>query len=46
MSEEFEPKNSIDRDDLHTLINRDNAGWVGNANVAFNPNDKTAVRKK
>jgi DNA-binding protein HU-beta len=46
LSEEFEPKNTIDGDDLHALINRDEITVVANPNAAFNPNDKTAVRKK
>lgn len=46
VSDEFDPDNTIDRDDLHSMINRDNADWLSNTNVAFNPNDKTAVRKK
>ena len=46
LSEDFEPKNTIDGDDLHALINRDEVTVVANSNAAFNPNDKTAVRKK
>ena len=46
LSEEFEPKNTIDGDDLHALINRDEITVVANPNAAFNPNDKTAVRNK
>ncbi len=46
MSEEFEPKNTIDGDDLHAIINREEVTVISNSNAAFNPNDKTAVRKK
>ncbi len=46
MGDEFEPKNTIDREDLNALIDREEVTWVGNSNAAFNPNDKTAVRIK
>ena len=45
-SDEFEPKNTIDREDLNALIDREEVTWIGNSNAAFNPNDKTAIRKK
>ena len=46
VSYEFAPKNTIDLDDLSALIDREEVTWLGNSNAAFNPNDKTAIRKK
>lgn len=44
--DEFEPENYIDREQLCDLINTNVKKAAENTNLAFNPNDKTAVRKK
>ena len=45
-SERFMPENTIDKKQLMALINGKVAKVTGNTNFAFNPNDKTATRKK
>ena len=44
--EGFEPKHTIDRVGLHSLIHRNVAQSEGNTNFAFNPNDKTTSKKR
>ncbi len=44
-SDAFMPQNSIDKDQLLSLINSKVKSAGVNTNEAFNPNDKTAVRK-
>lgn len=44
-SDKFAPENTIDKKQLSALINGKVAKVTGNVNFAFNPNDKTAVRK-
>lgn len=45
-SEEFSPKDSLDAQQLYALANSKVKKAAANTNLAFNPNDKTAVRKK
>jgi len=45
-SDRFNPSDSIDANQLDALINSKVIKVAGNNNMAFNPNDKTAVRKK
>ena len=45
-SEEFNPKDTIDEKGLIALSNSNVVKTAGNTNLAFNPNDKTAMRKK
>ncbi len=45
-SEEFQPKHSIDAEQLRALANCAVAHVAKNNNFAMNPNDKTAVRRK
>ncbi len=45
-SDEFEPADHLDKDALRALIRCTVPASSANSNVAFNPNDKTAVRKK
>ena len=42
----FDPKDSISEDGLRKLIHSQVGEVIGNTNFAFNPNDKTATRKK
>ena len=44
--ESFAPENYIDKEALFSLIHTDVKKTAGNTNLAFNANDKTAVRKK
>ncbi len=46
MSEKFAPKTEIDREGLSSLIHSREVKSAENTNFAFNPNDKTAIRKK
>ena len=46
LSEKFAPKQKIDKAGLHSLIHGRVVKGAENTNFAFNPNDKTAVRKK
>ncbi len=46
LSEDFAPKIKIDREGLSSLIHGKVVKGAENTNFAFNPNDKTAVRKK
>jgi hypothetical protein len=46
MSEDFEPSVTVDKAQLYSLIDTAAVKAEGNSNKAFNPNDKTAVRKK
>ncbi len=43
--EDFEPENHIDRNQLLGLMDANVKKAAENSNMAFNPNDKTAVRK-
>lgn len=45
-SDAFNPQDSISEDQLRKLIHSKVGEVVGNTNFAFNPNDKTATRKK
>ncbi len=45
-SDEFCPKDTIDKSQFYSLINGKVAKTVGNTNFAFNPNDKAAKRRK
>ncbi len=45
-SENFNPKDTIDEKGLIALSNSKVVKTAGNTNLAFNPNDKTAMRKK
>ena len=45
-SNKFSPADSIDANQLDALINSKVIKVAGNNNMAFNPNDKTATRKK
>ncbi len=44
-SEDFSPKDSIDKSGLYALANSKIVKTAGNTNLAFNSNDKTAIRK-
>ena len=46
LSEKFAPKQKIDREGLASLIHGRVVKGAENTNFAFNPNDKTAQRKK
>ena len=46
LSERFAPKQKIDREGLSSLIHGRVVKGAENTNFAFNPNDKTAQRKK
>jgi hypothetical protein len=46
LSEKFAPKQKIDREGLASLIHGRVVKGTENTNFAFNPNDKTAQRKK
>ena len=46
LSEKFAPKQKIDREGLSSLIHGRVVKGAENTNFAFNPNDKTAQRKK
>jgi hypothetical protein len=46
LSEKFAPKQKIDREGLSSLIHGKVVKGAENTNFAFNPNDKTAQRKK
>ena len=46
LSEKFAPKQKIDREGLASLIHGKVVKGAENTNFAFNPNDKTAQRKK
>lgn len=45
-SESFQPENTIEEAGLYRLANSKVIRTEGNSNLAFNPNDKTANRKK
>jgi len=45
-SDKFNPQNSIDADALRSFASTKVIKTAANNNLAFNPNDKTAVRKK
>jgi len=45
-SDAFDPKDSISEEQLRKLIHSQVVEAVGNTNFAFNPNDKTATRKR
>jgi len=45
-SDKFEPQDTISTAQLRSLINAKVKKAAANTNLAFNPNDKTAVRKK
>ena len=45
-SEDFSPKDSIDKDGILALVTTNVKKAAANSNVAFNVNDKTAIRKK
>ena len=45
-SNKFSPADSIDANQLDALINSKVIKVAGNNNMAFNPNDKTATRKR
>ena len=45
-SEDFNPKDTIDEKGLIALSRSKVVKTAGNTNLAFNPNDKTAMRKK
>ena len=45
-SEEFEPKHTLDEEQLMALISGKVTKTAENVNLAFNPNDKTATRRK
>lgn len=45
-SDEFNPKDNVDRHQLISFINSAVKKAASNTNLAFNPNDKTAIRKK
>jgi len=45
-SDEFKPRNKISRDQLYELTLGAVRHATENTNIAFNPNDKTATRKK
>lgn len=45
-SDEFLPSESLSEDGFYSLMNKKIAKADGNTNVAFNINDKTAVRKQ
>lgn len=44
-SDEFAPKHTISREDLHSLIDFGAVISDGNSNFAFNPNDKAMVKR-
>ena len=44
-SDEFRPKIEIDETGLYELKNAKVINGIKNTNVAFNPNDKTSIRK-
>ena len=46
LSDSFAPKTKIDKEGLSSLIHGRVVKSAENTNFAFNPNDKTAVRKK
>ena len=46
LSDKFAPKQKIDKEGLISLIHGRVVKGAENTNFAFNPNDKTAVRKK
>ena len=46
LSDKFAPKQKIDREGLASLIHGKVVKGAANTNFAFNPNDKTAQRKK
>ena len=46
LSDSFSPKQKIDREGLLSLIHGKVVKSAENTNLAFNPNDKTAIRKK
>ena len=45
-SDKFDPTHEIDKATLHSLICGEVTRSAENTNFAFNPNDKTAIRKK
>ena len=45
-SDDFDPAYSLDENELLALINANVTAAAKNTNVAFNANDKTAIRKK
>ena len=45
-SEDFDPAHSISREAFHALLHRYVPTSEGNANFAFNPNDKASMKKK
>jgi hypothetical protein len=45
-SEKFMPKDHLSENQLMNLIGAKVIDGAANTNIAFNPNDKTAVRKK
>ncbi|MBQ6846212.1 MAG: hypothetical protein IJO61_03690, partial [Oscillospiraceae bacterium] len=45
-SDDFNPKDEIEISDLRSFANTKIIKTAANTNLAFNPNDKTAVRKK
>ena len=46
VNDSFEPKNEISLETLRDFANTKVIKTAANTNLAFNPNDKTAVRKK
>ena len=44
-SDEFAPKHTITKEDLHSLTSYGAVLSEGNSNFAFNPNDKATARK-
>lgn len=45
-SDEFKPKDTLDAQQLRALANSKVKKTAANTNFAFNPNDKTAVRRR